>query len=308
MDESSDHYHSTSAGGKLYRRVFTPLDCAPAERRGGVLLVHGLGDHLGCHEKAARMFCRRGMVAAGLDWPGHGHSDGKRGHSFGLDPLMELITESLADLRERIPAGSPIGLYAHSAGAFVLLQYLRDQALKGEKAINPPSSFSFVWLSSPLLRPDYGQGLVKRKVGEWLSKIVPSLLFDTGVCSDRCYPPDPESGLLKEDPLKHHKVSLALGSDFIKRSHRLNDCALAFEQPTHLFISQGDVDQICPMEFSREFFEVIDLPSADKIYRVLPGVLHEPLNDPIADALLAELSEWVDQALIASAGERTKRG
>ncbi len=297
MDEFSDHYHSTSAGEKLYRRVFTPLDRSPDEFRGGVLLVHGLGDHLGCHEKAARMFCRRGMVAAGLDWPGHGHSDGKRGHSFGLAPLMELITESLADLRERIPAGSPIGLYAHSAGAFVLLQYLGDQALKGEQAINPPSSFSFVWLSSPLLRPDYGQGLVKRKVGEWLSKIVPGLLFDTGVRSNRCYPPDPESGLLKEDPLKHHKVSLALGSDFIKRSHRLNDCALAFKQPTHLFISQGSADNICPPDFSRAFFDTVPLPIENKRYLLLPDVLHEPLNDPSAPELLTAVGEWIDQVL-----------
>lgn len=308
MDESADHYHSSSGGGQLYRRVFTPRDLAAKDWRGGVLLVHGLGDHLGCHEKAARMFCRQGLVAAGVDWPGHGHSFGKRGFFQQVDSLLELISESLEDLRGRIPPGAPVGLYAHSAGAFVLLQYLKQQAALGEEGINYPAKFPFVWLSSPLLRPTHGQGLLKIKIGEWLSKIAPGLRLDTGVRSNRCFPPDPETGLFKEDALKHHKISLAFGADLMKRSKLLTSCAGAFSEPTRLMLTQGDADRICPMEFSREFFEAVDLSPADKTYRVLPGVLHEPLNDPIADELLAELSEWVDQALIAWAGERTKRG
>ena len=259
--------------------------------------MHGQGDHLGCHEKAARMFCRKGLIAAGMDWPGHGHSEGKRGHSHGVNPLLELITEALADLRERLPEGAPIGLYAHSAGAFVLLQYLSEQASLGEDAVNSPSSFRFVWLSSPLLRPDHGQGFLKKKIGEWLSKIAPGLLFDTGVRSDRCYRSDPNTGLLKEDPLKHHKISLALGSDMVKRSGKVNDCARVFQEPTRLFVTQGSADNVCPPEFSRAFFDRVSLPEKNKTYLLLPDVLHEPLNDPGAPELLTTMGEWVDDAL-----------
>lgn len=299
MEESSDHYHSSSSGGKLYRRVFTPRDRSPQEWRGGVLLVHGMGDHLGSHEQAARMFCRQGLIATGLDWPGHGHSAGKRGHSQGVIPLMDLITESLTDLRERLPDGLPIGLYAHSAGALVLLQFLKEQASLEEGGINRPSSFSFVWLSSPLLRPAHGQGFLKVKIGEWLSRIAPGLCLDTGVRSDSCYRPDPSTGLQKEDPLKHHKISLALGSDFMKRSRTVDDCALAFQEPTRLFISQGGDDRVCPVNFSQDFFEAVPLSDEDKTYLLLPEVLHEPLKDPVASKLLAAVGEWVDETLIA---------
>lgn len=299
MDESSDHYQSSSSGGKLYRRVFTPRDCSPEQWRGGVLLVHGMGDHLGCHEQAARMFCRQGLIATGLDWPGHGHSTGKRGHSHGVDSLMDLISEALADLRERLPDGLPIGLYAHSAGALVLLQFLKEQASLDADEVNRPSSFPFVWLSSPLLRPAHGQGFLKVKIGEWLSKIAPGLCLDTGVRSDSCYRPDPSNELLREDSLKHHKISLALGTDFMKRSRTVDDCALAFQEPTRLFISQGGQDSICPVNFSQAFFDAVPLSAEDKTYLLLPGVLHEPLNDPVAAKLLETVGEWVDETLKA---------
>jgi alpha-beta hydrolase superfamily lysophospholipase len=297
MDESSDHYQSSNSGEELYRRVFTPRSQLPEEWRGGVLMVHGVGDHLGRHEKAARMFCRQGLVAAGLDWPGHGHSPGKRGHADGVDPLIGLIEESLADLRKRIPAGSPIGLYAHSAGAFVLLQFLGEQAAKERGATYPPSAFPFVWLSSPLLRPSHGQSLVKVKMGEWLSKVTPGLCLDTGVRPARCHPPDADTGLLKVDPLGHHKISLALGADILRRSRSIDDCALLFQQPTKLLITQGSADGICPPRFSQAFFENVPLPADDKTFLLLPGVLHEPLNDPGASELLGRVGDWVGASL-----------
>lgn len=297
MDELSDHYQSNSSGGELYRRVFTPRSYSPEAWRGGVLMVHGIGDHLGRHEKAARMFCRRGLVAAGLDWPGHGHSPGKRGHAQGMDPLMELVAESLVDLCKRIPPGSPLGLYAHSAGAFVLLQYLCGQVAKGGDAAHHPSAFPFVWLSSPLLRPAHGQSQFKLMMGEWLSKVAPGLCLDTGVRPVRCHPPDAVTGLLREDPLGHHKISLALGADFMRRSRTMDDCALLFQRPTQLLITQGSADGICPPQFSREFFDKVPLPDGDKTYLLLPGVLHEPLNDPVAPELLAKVGDWLEASL-----------
>jgi len=260
-------------------------------------MVHGVGDHLGRHEKAARMFCRQGLVAAGLDWPGHGHSPGKRGHSRGVAPLVELLEESLTDLRGRLPAGTPIGLYAHSAGAFVLLQFLCEQAARGGDASYQPAAFPFVWLSSPLLHPAHGQSPVKITMGEWLSKVAPGLRLDTGVRPERCHPPDAETGLLKEDPLGHHKISLALGADLIKRSRTIDRCARAFQQPTRLLVTQGGADGICPPRFSQEFFEDVPLPADDKSYLLLPDVLHEPLNDPVAPDLLGRVGDWIGASL-----------
>ena len=306
MDESTDYYHSASAGGRLHRRVFTPHGVSVGQLNGVVLLVHGLGDHMGCHEKAARMFCRQGLIAAGVDWPGHGLSYGVRGHSREVGSLLKLISESLTDLRSRLPKGAPVGLYAHSAGAFVLLQFLRQQALLGSESKNKPSSFPFVWLSSPLLRPTHGQSFLKIKIGKWLSKIAPGLRFDTGVRSDRCYPADLETGLRQDDPLKHHKISLAFGSDLMARSAYLAECAQAFSEPSRLYISQGGADQICPPEFSQQFFDLVPLAQADKVYRLFPGVLHEPLNDPIAPDLLVDLGHWVAESLSEVSGKACK--
>ena len=299
MDESSDHYLSASFGKKLYRRIYTPRNSSREELRGGVLMVHGLGDHMGRHEKAASMFCDQGLIAAGLDWPGHGHSPGKRGHSDGVEPLLDLITESLADLRERLPTGSPIGLYAHSIGAFVLLQFLSEQALMKADVINHPSSFSFVWLSSPMLYPVHRQGVVKINISKWLSKIAPTFCLDTGSRPSRCYPPNSDTGLFKEDPLGHHNISLALAADILKRNRSVDDGAHVFQQPMRLLITQGGDDTICPPDYSQIFFDAVSLPTEDKTYLLLPGVLHEPLSGPEAFELLTTVAVWVDETLNA---------
>ncbi len=47
--------------------------------RAVVLLIHGLGEHIGRYMHLAELFNSSGIGFAGIDLPGHGRSDGKEG-------------------------------------------------------------------------------------------------------------------------------------------------------------------------------------------------------------------------------------
>ena len=56
--------------------------------RGGVVLVHGYGEHLGRYEHVATALNAAGWSAYGLDHLGHGRSEGRFGPSAFEDERM----------------------------------------------------------------------------------------------------------------------------------------------------------------------------------------------------------------------------
>ncbi len=54
---------------------------SPGENlRAMMILVHGLGEHIQRYLAWAELFKGEGIGFTGVDLPGHGSSDGKRGH------------------------------------------------------------------------------------------------------------------------------------------------------------------------------------------------------------------------------------
>ena len=92
--------------------------------RGTVLLVHGLGEHVGRYDALARRLNDWGFAVRGYDQYGHGESAGPRG---GLTSDMRLL-DDLADLvdatRARMPAGQPLVLLGHSMGGLVASRFV----------------------------------------------------------------------------------------------------------------------------------------------------------------------------------------
>lgn len=287
MDESGEVYQSRAAGLKIYRRVFAPDS---GRIRGGALLLHGLGDHIGCHLPAAELCCRRDLLSLGIDWPGNGLSGGKRGDIESVAVAAALIAEARSHLDSLLPPGSPVGIYGHSTGGFFALEYLTQQGLVPDSTL-----LNWVWLSSPLLRPDHRQHPLKRKMAPLAAKLAPRLLFDTGVRPERCHHiddrrPNPENG----SGLCHHLISARLGADLLAHAGKINEKAAAIRDPMRLLITQGADDTICPPEFSRDFFE--RAPARDKTFALFPGMLHEPLREPDNSPAVEAVGKWFDAA------------
>ncbi len=267
---------TSAAGPRLSGVTYWPEE----DPRGGVLMMHGLGDYVERYEHVARFFCERGYVVMGTDWPGSGRSEGIRGHiPGGFATIRDVIDSGVARLREVVDDVLPLGAFAHSMGGFALLDYLPDRR----------RVFRFAWLSSPLLNP------ANRRAG-WLLRVLPVAArlapwfpIDTGVRAEDCRPA-PFGG---EDPaLFHHWVSASLGHAMVQRQPLVESGLERFPPDLEVLVTHGTADPVCPFEGSERLVD--RLPPGRVALVPVEGGLHEPLHGPEARKVLEATGRWLD--------------
>jgi acylglycerol lipase len=283
MQEIANLYHSPS-GLDVFRRELLPD--ADTEVTGGLVFLHGLGDHSGRHLRHLRYFADRGLHCVCLDLPGHGRTSGKRGYIDRMDTVTRLVDENVAYLRERLPAGAQIGIAGHSMGGFLSLYYLTGR----------PEVFDFAWISSPLIDPGYGVSRVTRLVGRLLSLVVPRLSLRSKVRSNMCKRDPEEIQASRQDPLIHRYMTLSLGAMLLKCSPELSLRCQNLSPRLKLLITHGSEDAICPSHLSQLYFDQLTLPL--KRYELFDGLLHEPFNDIGKERVFEALENWLDEMVL----------
>ena len=95
-----------------------PLEGGAAVR-GTVLLVHGLGEHMGRYDALAQVLNGWGFAVRGYDQHGHGRSGGKPGTLPTDTRLLDDLAEMVDHTRAAMPRGQPLVLLGHSMGGLV---------------------------------------------------------------------------------------------------------------------------------------------------------------------------------------------
>ena len=92
----------------------------------------------------AALFNKEGIGFVGVDLPGHGRSDGKRGHIKSYALLEEMIDILLKSCSQTFP-GVPIFIYRHSLGGGIVLDYIlrRNPEVKGAIVTSPYLRLAF---------------------------------------------------------------------------------------------------------------------------------------------------------------------
>ncbi|MDC0322568.1 lysophospholipase [Verrucomicrobiales bacterium] len=273
---------SKLTGLEIFRRVVRP---EKTETRGVFLMLHGLGDHQGCHIEAAELFAEHGFASVGFDWPGNGASEGIRGDIPGVHVAADLIDEHLELIAELFP-GKPVGGYAHSTGGFFILRHI---------ALREKNAFNWLWLSSPLLEPRHGKSQILQDSAAHLASLLPKFTISSGVTLKKVRhidPSNPTPGTHRIEG-RHNRVSLRLGADLMLHADDINAVGPLLEDPTILLITQGTADEICPPHYSRELFEAV--ATSAKEYVLLHGLRHELFREPANDEFMEIVTDWVDQ-------------
>ena len=166
--------------------------------RGTVLLVHGLGEHVGRYDALARRLNDWGFAVRGYDQYGHGESAGPRG---GLTSDMRLL-DDLADLvdatRARMPAGQPLVLLGHSMGGLVASRFVSLHLRPVDALV----------LSSPAL--DAGLGAVQKLLLVTLPRLAPNLRVGNGLDAQYLSHDSAVVAAYLADPLCHDRISARL--------------------------------------------------------------------------------------------------
>lgn len=255
--------------GAVTARIWTD----GAEPRYVAVLVHGYGEHLGRYDHVADALVRHGAVVCGPDHVGHGRSAGERVLVEDYDGVAADLHTVVESARGDHP-GLPVVMVAHSMGGLIASRYAQ---LRG-------GVLAALVLSGPVL-------------GRW--HVVDELLpLDE-------MPDDPiDTSLLSRDPA----VGKAYAADplvwhgpFRKATVRALDRALrnvnahgSLGDLPVLYV-HGEADELVRPDDTRIGIEAIRGPGLTE--RRYPGARHEVFNETNKDAVLADVTAFVDRVL-----------
>lgn len=255
---------------------------APPAPRGTVLVLHGLGDHSGFHDWAAALLAECGWRTVSFDWPGNGGSYGVRGDLPRVERAATLLDEFLGET-----GLSPIGILAHSTGAFLVLPWLAEFAAPAIR-----DRLEWLWLSSPLLRPSHGQPIPKILVAQALARFFPRFTISNGVRARDCY--HVVSDATAETDWKfdggHHRVALGFAADLVAWERRIESFGAKLPADLAVLLTQGAEDRICPPEYALELFKTF---AGEKTFVLASGSRHEPHREPHRSAMIAAVRAWL---------------
>ncbi len=247
------------------------------------LIVHGLGEHSGRWEAVGAAFAAAGIATESFDHRGHGSSEGRRAHVERWTDLLDDIDDRLAASRR---AGLPAIMYGQSMGGLAVADDLLDVA-------RPAPDLAV--LSSPALGDRLSPAL--RAIVPAVARIAPTVAVANPFTPAQLSR-DPSVGTAyAADPLTTSRTTARLGAAILDAARRVNAKVAAGERfPCPVLLIHGDADAIIPPGSTAS---LDGYPGVER--RVLPGVLHEPHNDPGGDAIVGDVIAW----LRAGAGTAT---
>ncbi len=261
---------------------FYACEWAPSgSPRACILLIHGLGEHIGRYGHVAAALTGAGYALLGFDLRGHGKSGGPRGHAPSYDALMDDITAFIAQVESRHP-GLPRFLYGHSLGGNLVLNYplRRSSDLHGVIATGP-------WLRLAFQPPP-----ARVRLARVMNVLAPSFSQDNGLHPADLSHDQSVVTAYVQDPLVHRMISARLFVSLYDSGLWALDHAAGFPIPALLM--NGAEDHIISALALREFAEKAGQKATVKIW---DGLYHEIHNENLQAEVFKVIVDWLQARL-----------
>lgn len=252
--------------------------------RGTVLLVHGLGEHMGRYAHVAKHLNDWGFVVRGYDHFGHGLSTGVRGALPSDRRMLDDLTKVIADTRQNMPTGKPLVLIGHSMGGGVVGRFV---------SLNIAPVDALV-MSSPALDP--GLNVIQKALLAILPKIAPNLRIGNGLNANYICRDEAVVAAYLADPLVHDRISARLANVIAISGAATIQAAPRWTTPTLLMFA-GE-DKLVNPAGSRAFAAAS--PHCVKT-QAFEHMFHEIFNAPDQAQVFSVLKTWLDQTIKTSA-------
>ncbi|NIK12129.1 alpha/beta hydrolase [Alkalibacillus almallahensis] len=246
-----------------------------------IVIVHGAFEHSGRYEWQISQWNEAGYHVIIGDLPGHGESEGKRGHVNSFDEYIKTVQKWLDEAKY---FELPVYLLGHSMGGLIVIRTLEEtkEAVTG------------VILSSPGL----GLQTVPHKpvyhLSKLLDKIMPSIRFKTNVKPQLATRNEAFHIRDESDPLFLHKVSVRWFHEFERGiDQAFNQIRYYPDLPT-LFMQAGE-DKLVSVSDVEKFYN--KLAVQDKKYIFWPDLYHEVFNEPERDEVFEVAKDFTDALL-----------
>ena len=262
-------FHLEAADGtQLAGREWRPA----GEAEHHVLLVHGLGEHLGRYEYLGESLAEQGVRVVGVDLRGHGLSKGQRGH-------VRRWADYCADVdavAELLPARCT--LLAHSMGGLIALDWLRTRADRIGQLV----------LSGPLVGEAVDNPAWKKAMAATLSRILPRIPVANGIPMPDLCTDQEEVALFERDSLRGKTVTPRWYTEMLAAVERVWKHLPDYATPMHLHVASDE--------------RIIDRDALDRLHEgwqapkerwIWEGGRHEILKEPFREGVVAAMLEGI---------------
>lgn len=258
---------------------------------GTVLIVHGLGEHVGRYEALAADLNRAGWHVAGYDHRGHGASGGVRGRIPRDDSLLRDLARVIDTVRET--REGPVVLLGHSMGGLVAARYVAQTAADPLDAPSWYRRVDALVLSSPAL--ELGMSMSQGVLLKLLSRWAPDMQLSNGLDAAWVSRNATVVEAYRKDPLVHDRVTARLVRFMVEGAGFVQQRAPLWSMPTLLM--WAGADRCVAPEGSASF--AAHAPDDLVRARAFEGLAHEIFNEPERDQPVSMLTQWL--------GERVSR-
>ena len=259
-------------------------DWPSADARGTIVIVHGLGEHIGRHSHVAARLNKSGWSVVGYDQRGHGASPGERGRIAADDDLLADLGAVVDAVRAE--TSGPLVLLGHSLGGLVVARFVAA-ALESPRPAWQRDVDALV-LSSPAL--DIGMTGARRTVLATLEKVTPNLGIGNGLDATGISRDPAIVAAYRADPLVHDRIAPRLIRFLADAGPTVRALAPRWQVPTLLLYAGSD--RLVVPAGSAAFSAAA--PAAVVTARPFASLFHEIFNEPEQDEVLGVLTAWLD--------------
>ncbi|WP_299888236.1 alpha/beta hydrolase [uncultured Lacinutrix sp.] len=251
----------------------------PETPKAVIVLVHGMGEHLGRYEHSVvKHVLKANYAVVAYDQFGHGKSKGKRGHCPSYKSLLDSL-DVVVKRTNTLFSELPVFLYGHSLGGNIVINY----ALKRQVNIKG------IIATSPFLRLAFNPPKWKVSLGKLMLNILPSITLPSEIEEAAISSIPNEVKRYQEDPLIHGKISPMYLFPVVEAGEYAINNAKKLDVP--IFITHGTGDRIIDHNGAIDFCK--ELNTADlKLY---DNGYHELHHDVYAEEMMQTIVKWLDK-------------
>jgi len=252
---------TASDGLSIFLRTWEPTDQEP---RAVLILVHGLAEHAGRYQYVVEAFLRQGYVIYGHDHRGFGRSGGRRGDFERFDLVLSDLDQVVELARTQHP-GLPLGMFAHSMGGTIGVQYLTHH----------PHNFQAAILSAPGFGPGPDQNKFMIALARIIAKFAPTLTIPRGSSGEYKLSHDPaQAAAWDADPYVHNYATPRFAVLYLQAAAEAKTQLGQLHLP--LLVVMGEEDVTVNQTDIRE---AVAAAGDNLTFITFPGAYHEVHNE-----------------------------
>ncbi len=278
--------------------------------RGVVQIVHGVAEHIGRYDPAARFLASHGYVVCGEDHLGHGLTAGGKFGYFGPKQGWDLVCRDIRRLRElegeKHPS-LPYVILGHSMGSFLTRTYLirwpgtvSAAVLSGtgqESAAAVASGKALAGLLCKTKGPDY----VSRLLNDLSLGAYNKVFRPNRTSSDWLSRDEAQVDIALADPLCNFMPTVAMFRDMMGGLQFIADKSnlARMNQDTPVYFLSGDHDPVGSMGAGVRKVEAMFRSAGckDVTVKLSPGGRHEMFNEINRQEVFDGLLAWLESKL-----------